>query len=152
HTSDLYWRVTMLLHSPGFVERHPPRLWTWGVAGGLLSLAALVAGVGLRADAAPPGDAFQREAGTQEGPRKEEPAKNRVAPGDEPKREADNDIPGLEDFLKTLRAGIDPEQMKQIREQVRRAIEMSRRPGGGGAFGGPAVGWARGADFNPFGE
>ena len=42
----------MLLQSPGVVDKRPSRLWSLGVAAGLLSLAALVAGVGIRADAA----------------------------------------------------------------------------------------------------
>jgi beta-lactamase regulating signal transducer with metallopeptidase domain len=50
--SDLFRRVTMLLKDPLRVETGCPRRWTFAVAGGLLSLAVLVAGFGYRAEAA----------------------------------------------------------------------------------------------------
>jgi hypothetical protein len=52
HGSDLYRRITMLLQDPMRVEKHCPRLWSLGVAGGLLSLAVAAAGIGLRAESA----------------------------------------------------------------------------------------------------
>jgi uncharacterized membrane protein YgcG len=160
HNSDLYWRVTMLLHSPGVVERRPPRLWSLGVAAGLLGLAALVAGVGLRADAAPADEPARKELSRTEEPKKEEVGRTEAGRKEAPKKEAADDIPGLEEFLKGLPANIDPEQLKQIREQVRRALEMSRRQGGAGGLGGfgGARGGFGGADpfgggrFDPFGR
>src|SRR5207249_11358406 len=53
-TSDLFRRIAMLLQTPYTVERRCPRLWSLVTAGGLLSMAVLIAGVGLRADAAAP--------------------------------------------------------------------------------------------------
>jgi hypothetical protein len=50
--SDLFRRVTMLLQNPLRVEKRCPRLWSWGLTSGLLALAALLGGVGLRAAAA----------------------------------------------------------------------------------------------------
>jgi beta-lactamase regulating signal transducer with metallopeptidase domain len=52
HGSDLYRRVTMLLQEPLRVEKHCPRGWSLGAAGGLLAVAVVVAGVGLRPTAA----------------------------------------------------------------------------------------------------
>jgi hypothetical protein len=50
--SDLFRRVTMLLQNSFRVEKRCPRLWTWGLACGLLAVAVLLGGVGLRAAAA----------------------------------------------------------------------------------------------------
>src|SRR5262245_12062561 len=80
HTSDLFRRIAMLLQSPPAVERRCPRLWSLVTAGALLSTAVLMAGVGLRAEAAPPGD--DRVAlNTADDDKKDEPKK------DQPKRE-----------------------------------------------------------------
>lgn len=49
--SDLFRRVTMLLQNPLRVEKRCPRVWTWGLTCGLLALAVLLGGVGLRAAA-----------------------------------------------------------------------------------------------------
>jgi beta-lactamase regulating signal transducer with metallopeptidase domain len=49
--SDLFRRVTMLLQNPLRIEKRCPRLWTCGLAGVLLALAALLGGIGLRAEA-----------------------------------------------------------------------------------------------------
>jgi beta-lactamase regulating signal transducer with metallopeptidase domain len=50
HSSDLYRRVSMLLTEPVRVEKRCPRPWSLAAAGGLLSLAVIVAGIGLRAE------------------------------------------------------------------------------------------------------
>jgi beta-lactamase regulating signal transducer with metallopeptidase domain len=50
--SDLYRRVSMLLKEPLRVEKRCPRRWSLTAAAGLFSLAVLVGGVGLRAEAA----------------------------------------------------------------------------------------------------
>jgi beta-lactamase regulating signal transducer with metallopeptidase domain len=55
-SSDLFRRVTMLLESPQRVDKGCPRWWSVGTAGGLLALAVLGAGVGVKAIAAPPPD------------------------------------------------------------------------------------------------
>jgi hypothetical protein len=92
------------------VERHCPRRWSFAAAGGLLSLAALVAGVRLQADAAQ---------APKEEPKKEQPKKA------EPKQEGrvpvkpDSVVPNLDDVFKDFK-GFDPEQFKQFREQMER--------------------------------
>jgi beta-lactamase regulating signal transducer with metallopeptidase domain len=49
NSSDLFRRVTMLLQSPVRVEKNCPHWWSVGSAAGLLALAVLASGVGLRA-------------------------------------------------------------------------------------------------------
>ncbi|MGE3804657.1 MAG: M56 family metallopeptidase, partial [Gemmataceae bacterium] len=49
NTSDLYRRIAMLLQSTDRVERSCPRWWTLATAGGLLSLAVIVSGLGVHA-------------------------------------------------------------------------------------------------------
>ncbi len=53
NSSDLFRRVTMLLKNPHRVEKCCPWRWTLAVAGGLLALAVIVAGIGPEAKAAP---------------------------------------------------------------------------------------------------
>lgn len=48
-SSDLFRRVTMLLQDPVPVEKRVPRWWSFAAGGGLVALAVLVSGVGLRA-------------------------------------------------------------------------------------------------------
>jgi beta-lactamase regulating signal transducer with metallopeptidase domain len=52
NSSDLTRRVTMLLNDPLRIDTRCSRRWTLAVAGTLLSLAVLVAGLGYRAEAA----------------------------------------------------------------------------------------------------
>src|SRR5262249_26221624 len=86
HTSDLFRRISMLLQNPFSVERRCPRLWSLATAGGLLSLAVLVAGVGLRADAATPPD-DQRLARFDDDPvQKDEPKKDKGKKDDAKKK------------------------------------------------------------------
>jgi beta-lactamase regulating signal transducer with metallopeptidase domain len=54
NSSDLFRRVTMLLNSPARVDRGCPGWWSVGVVSCLAALAALLAGIGLRADAMSP--------------------------------------------------------------------------------------------------
>ena len=62
----------MLLQNPVAIERRCPRTWSLPTAGGLLSLAVLVAGVGLRAEAGPtPGN--PAVATSSDDPQKDEP-------------------------------------------------------------------------------
>ncbi|HKI30508.1 MAG TPA: M56 family metallopeptidase [Gemmataceae bacterium] len=161
HTSDLFRRVAMLLYSPGVVEKRPPRLWSLGVAAGLLSLAALVAGVGLRGDAAFADEPSKKEEPKKEEPKKEEPAKGGDAKKEEPKKEAGGDFPDIDDLLKNVPPGVDPDQLKMIREQMKRAMEQMRKqfPGGQfpvgpmGAFGGGFGGFGgAGGGFTPLGR
>lgn len=50
--SDLYRRVAMLLQTPGSVEKRCGWLWSLAATLGLLALAVVVSGIGLRAEAA----------------------------------------------------------------------------------------------------
>ncbi len=75
NTSDLFRRVTMLLNSPLRVDKRCPRLWWAAAAFALLALALPLAGVGLRAEAAPapddrPKDKFTPAAQTPDDERK----------------------------------------------------------------------------------
>ncbi len=132
HTSDLFRRIAMLLHSPFAVERRCPRLWSLATAGGLLSLAVLVAGVGLRADAAGTPPAAQAKA--DEDPKKDEPKKEQPAKKDAKKENKDDakpekkrifngefDLPDLEEMLKNLPQNLDPEKLAEIRKQIEQA-------------------------------
>jgi beta-lactamase regulating signal transducer with metallopeptidase domain len=161
HTSDLFRRVAMLLRSPGLVEKRPPRLWSVGVAAGLLSLAALVAGVGFRAEAVRADEPAQKDLTRKEEPKKDAEKKEQPKKDDnkkeEPKKDADVDVfPDIDALLKNLAAGMDPEQAKAIlREQMKRTMEQLRRqfpngmPGQGvQRFGG---GLGGGAGFGGFG-
>jgi beta-lactamase regulating signal transducer with metallopeptidase domain len=49
NSSDLFRRVTMLLHAPMRVEKQCPRLWSLGTAAGLMAIAVLTSGLGVRA-------------------------------------------------------------------------------------------------------
>ncbi len=153
HTSDLFRRVAMLLRSSAVVEKRPPRLWSLGVAAGLLSLAALVAGVGLRAEVAR-ADEPQKGQTKKDEPKKEEPKKD-DGKKEAPKKEADQELE-IDNLIKNLPPGFDAEQVKAMRERMRRAMEQMRQqppgvpfPGGaGGAFGG----FGAAGQFNPFGR
>jgi beta-lactamase regulating signal transducer with metallopeptidase domain len=152
HTSDLFRRISMLLQNPFSVERRCPRLWTLATAGGLLSLAVLVAGVGLRADAAPPpddqrvaragdDDPVQKDEPKQDKPKKDDVKKKskKEATDDEPKKEEKKririeingqevELPDIEEILKNLPQNIDPEKLAEIRKQLDQARgEMRKR-------------------------
>jgi hypothetical protein len=156
HSSDLFRRVAMLLRSPGPVEKRPPRLWSFAVAAGLLSLAALVAGVGFRAEAVRADEPAQKELSRTQEPKKD-PAKKDEDKKDE-KKEPGVELPDVEELLKNLPAGMDPRVAKAMREQMQRTMEQLRRqfpnglPEGAmpqfGAFGRGFA--APGQNFDPF--
>lgn len=117
-SSELYWRVTMLLQSPGGVERRCPRRWTLAVGGGLTALAVLAAGLSIEprtAAAAEP----EKKAADKADPPKKEPAKKEAAPAD-PLKDA------LERLKKDL--GDDPETKKMLDE----LFDQLRKPSGAG--------------------
>ena len=66
-SSDLFWRVKTMLHSPIPLERRCPRRWSLAAACGLLSVAVLAGGFTLRAAAAPTPEPNKEE------PKKEQP-------------------------------------------------------------------------------
>jgi beta-lactamase regulating signal transducer with metallopeptidase domain len=140
HTSDLFRRIAMLLQNPLAVERRCPRAWSLAIAGGLLSLAVLVAGVGLRAAAAPLPDERVAANGPDE-PKKDEPKKDepkkeegKKENKDEPKKEkkgifgGDLELPDIEEFVKNLPQNLDPEKLAEIRKQLQQMRgEMRKR-------------------------
>jgi beta-lactamase regulating signal transducer with metallopeptidase domain len=126
--SDLFRRVTMLLQNPAPVEPRCPRRWSLTVAGGLLACAVLAAGVGLRAAAPVPAQKDQ--------PKKEE---KKDAPAKAAPRFDDFPPPvvfppDVEEMMRRLPPGLDPDQAKRMREQMERtrkqiqeAMERSRK-------------------------
>jgi hypothetical protein len=143
----------MLLQHPDAVERRCPRLWSLATAGGLLSIAVLAAGVGFRADAAPPSspsspsddrvalntsDDTKKDEPKKDQPKKDEPKKDdknkddkKKDEGDEPKKEKKGILEGLPDFeeiLKNLPQNLDPEKLAEIRKQLQEVRgEMRKR-------------------------
>jgi beta-lactamase regulating signal transducer with metallopeptidase domain len=122
-SSDLFRRITMLLQAPAPVEPHCPRRWSWLAAGGLFSLAVLVAGVGLAVGAAPvPIKKAQKKDDTKKEDPKKDDAKKGVSPKDATKKgDEDKKADPFEELLKDLPPGLDPEMFKHIREQMERA-------------------------------
>jgi beta-lactamase regulating signal transducer with metallopeptidase domain len=146
HTSDLFRRIAMLLQNPFAVERGCPRLWSLATAGSLLSMAVLIAGIGLRANAATPGEdrivVNSPDYTKKDDPKKDHPKKDdqKKDDKDQPKKEkkrlipGDLELPDLEEILKNLPQNIDPEklaeirkQMEQIRGEMRKRMEEMRR-------------------------
>src|SRR5262249_52694427 len=82
HTSELFRRITMLVKSPMNVEQRCPRRWSLLTAVGLLSLAVLGAGVGLRAAAVP---------ASKEEPKKEKDVTKDKKDADNKDKDADKD-------------------------------------------------------------
>src|SRR5262249_20859652 len=75
NSSDLFRRITMLVQDPVHVEKRCPRWWSLSAAAGLLTLAVLIAGLSLRAEAATPVPDQPKDKGVpkkNETPKKEE--------------------------------------------------------------------------------
>jgi C-terminal processing protease CtpA/Prc len=123
----------MLLQNPYTVERRCPRLWSLVTAGGLLSMAVLIAGVGLRAEAAAPGadrsalsapDDAKKDEPKKDQPKQEKKDTPKKEESDEPKKEkkrilgGDFELPDIEELLKNLPQNIDPEKLAEIRKQM----------------------------------
>ncbi len=113
HNSDLFRRVTMLLQPHRPVERRCPRRWSLTAAVGLLSLAGLVAGVRLQTQAAQ----APKEEPKKEQPKKETPKQEGRVP-----LKPDSVTPNLDGVFKDLK-GLNPEEFKQLREQMERFRE-----------------------------
>jgi hypothetical protein len=142
-TSDLFRRIAMLLQTPVAVERRCSRRWTLAVAGGLLSLAVLVAGLGFRAQAASPTDsdetylaASNDDPAKKDEPKKDPPKKDDVKKDDptkdddkkdEPKKKPGPDLRDLEELLKSLSQNIDPEKMAEVRKEMERVTKEMRK-------------------------
>ena len=95
-SSDLFWRIKTMLHSPIPLERRCPRRWSLAAACGLLSVAVLAGGFTLRAAAAPaPEQQSRAEKGRTQGRRAEEAdAGRRVPRPGEPGRRAEEPAGG----------------------------------------------------------
>ncbi len=123
HTSDLFRRIAMLLHDETPSAQRPPRLWSLGAAGALLALAVIVAGVGLRADAAPalPEDVVARGDDTP----KEDAKKDRAKKEDAGKNRRDAASADLEKLLQSLERmpALDEEKMKEVRQRLEEALK-----------------------------
>jgi membrane-associated protease RseP (regulator of RpoE activity) len=143
----------MFHRSSGVVENGLPRLWSLGIAAGLLSLTALVVGLGPHAAPARADEPAKKEDGKKEEPKKEEPKK------EEPKKEEPkSDFPEIDLLFKNLPPGIDPDQIKQMRDQMKRTMEQMRKQFPNGPLppivmpAMPVGGFAGDARrFNPFG-
>jgi hypothetical protein len=142
HSSDLFRRITMLLKSSDPVERRCPRRWSFTAAAGLLALAALVAGIRLQAGAAPQSkDEPKKEEPKKVEPKKDQPRKDDRAPG-----EFDPFNPNFDELFKGFK-GMDPEQVKKLREQMEQARMQWQKAMEQGHFAHPgfAFGFDRGA-------
>src|SRR5439155_12123894 len=132
NSSDLFRRVTMLLQNPARLEKRCPRLWSAAWAGGLLSLAVLIAGIGFRADAAPANQ--DKDVPKKEEPKKEETKKVEAIP-DQPKREPAKAAPDVAPALpgagviqlEVAPPGIDPDQAKRMRKMMEQQMDHMRR-------------------------
>jgi beta-lactamase regulating signal transducer with metallopeptidase domain len=138
HSSDLFRRITMLVSNPLHVEERCPRRWSLAAAIALLSLAIVVAGVGL-SHASPvraADDTKKDKDVVREQPRKEVPGKDEKKEEDR-KRAQDDPLPGFPNFdelLKRFPGGIDDQTAKLLRqqmEQTRKMMEQMRKRGPG---------------------
>jgi beta-lactamase regulating signal transducer with metallopeptidase domain len=129
-SSDLYRRISMLLQSATPVEKRCPRSWTLLMAAGILGLSVVVAGVGLKAVAAPAPEPKKEE------PKKDEPKKDDTKK-EQPKKDEPNAnarkapdpfevMPNFDRLFENM-PGVDQEQLKQMREQMKRAHEEMRK-------------------------
>jgi hypothetical protein len=143
-SSDLFRRITMLLHAPLRVENHCPRPWALAMTAGLLAVAVLASGLGLRAAApvAPVSD--QTDESPAPPAQKEEPKKDKRLKKLPTGTGADIDIFDAEEALGALLAlddgpGVPPDtidalqkaldslpkgpEMDKAREELRKAID-----------------------------
>lgn len=121
--SDLFRRISMLLQRPMKIEERCPRRWSLLAAGALLSLAVVVAGVGL-SHAAPADDTKKDKEAVKDPTKADEPKKEE--PKKEEPKKTDPLFPGfpdIEDLLKGLPGGLDDATLKRIREQ----LEMTKK-------------------------
>ncbi len=128
-SSDLFWRVKTMLHSPIPLERRCPRRWSLAAAAGLLSLAVFAGGLTLRASAAPAAEPNKDEPKPQQ-PKADQPKAEQPPAADSPR------LPNLHALLKNLPATVTPDPLplmraniERMREQMRRTMELQRQNG-----------------------
>jgi len=139
-----------------FSLSHTAQRWLPGFAASLLGIAGLILGGG-QATAVPKDEPAKKDPPAKVDPKKDDKKK----PAEEPD---DLGIPNIEDIFKDLPPGLfDPEQMKQMQQQMKQINDLLRRqmrdggaggffpapilPGGGGLGGLP--GMTRGAVPRP---
>ncbi len=146
NSSDLFRRVTMLLQSSLRMENRCPRWWSLMAVSGLLTLAVVVSGIGLRADAAPtppfeeaefpvvdklPVPVLATLVGEEPKPEPQDARKkDKPSKEDKPKKKTGTleiPLPDIDDLLKKLPAGMDPKQLEQARAQMLKAREEIRK-------------------------
>ncbi len=128
-SSDLFRRIAMLLDSQGAMERKCPRWWALAAAAGFLTVAVLLSGVGVRADAA--GNAFKTPL-PAEPAKKEEP---KPEPKPEPKANPANPAEELLEQLQrliqmqqpNLPADAQAELQKRLQEMMQRLRQMQQQ-------------------------
>ncbi len=139
NSSDLFRRVTMLLQNPIRVEKRCPRWWSLATASGLLGLALLVSGIGLRADAArAQGDTAVVTVVADETESADKPDKagevrkarkvivvedNEPADKKDPKKRpaVEKVLRDLEELLKDLPSAVDADQVKHLQEMLKKS-------------------------------
>jgi hypothetical protein len=112
-SSDLFRRIAMLLHQSSPVEGRCPRRWVLSMVGGVLALAVLGAGIGLRAAPLPEKDKPKEEP-KQEKEKAKKPAE--VFPG----------FPNFPEFPKEGAPGLK-EQHRRYMEEMQKAMERARK-------------------------
>jgi beta-lactamase regulating signal transducer with metallopeptidase domain len=125
-SSDLFRRITMLLHAPLHVENHCPRPWALAMTAGLLAVAVLASGLGLQAADTTPRAPNQAAQAPAEPAKPETPRHVRVFGG--PIAIAVDDLPGIpQDAVDALQKALDKlpkgPEMDKAREELRKAIE-----------------------------
>ncbi|MFL5339003.1 MAG: PDZ domain-containing protein, partial [Gemmataceae bacterium] len=145
NSSDLLRRITMLLNTDRRLEGRCPRRWSLLAAGGFLSLAVLLSGVGVVRETIaaprPAQDETKKDEPKKEQPKKEEPKKAQPKPGIEPEGFVPPNFGG----------GVDPQRMQA---QMLKAMEdfnkrvQQHMPGGGPLMLGQFM---PGGNFNGFG-
>jgi beta-lactamase regulating signal transducer with metallopeptidase domain len=104
--SDLFRRVSMLLHNRAPLQRRCPRRFSLLTAGGLLGLAVLLAGLGAQAGPAP----------RREEPPKSEPKKEK-APKQEPQQPNPLGVQ-IDKLLERLPDDFDAQKFEQLRKEL----------------------------------
>jgi beta-lactamase regulating signal transducer with metallopeptidase domain len=131
--SDLFRRVCMLLQSPIPVERRCPPRFALAAAAGLVLLAVLLSGIGLRAEerpaiqeasAAPPETSAPAVAPLPAPPPSEPSAEQLVRPIP-PHRMTE--LPDFDSLFRRWPANFDPRQLEQFRRDWQRAQEEWRK-------------------------
>jgi beta-lactamase regulating signal transducer with metallopeptidase domain len=138
NSSDLFRRVTMLLKTPHRVEKCCPWRWTLAVAGGLLVLAVIVAGIGPEAKAAPDTKAASATDPATDNKRADDPSQDKEVPSkDKEKKKPPRATPPADNQDAPLPPAGFPEVQPpaSVREEMQRRMMMMQRGMMPGFFG-----------------